>query len=455
MLFVGCASPGAVVSTPTPAPTPVVAQKPTYTVQRGEVTKTLRLTGRATPVKQQDLFFRADGRVREVYVQRGDVVKSGDILARLDEPEKFVAEVAKAELDVEQARYDLEELRASAPLKAAEAQVALVEAELKLVEARGQALGLRFRPDTNDLRVQKARADYAIAEKKLKEAQKDWEQVDQRKETNPRRLIALNALLDALKEATAAQNLLRLLTEDTPTIEIADANANLALAEAKYAAAQEAWERLKDGPDPQELRLAEAKVAEAQARLAIARKDLANIELRAPFDGEVTSISLAAGGAVTAFRTVLTLADPSELEITAFPTPDELSDLGVGQRAELQLNSRPGEELAAEVVQVPFLDLSGEQVEGNHQDQAVHLCLLKAGTPLTLGEVASITIQIETRRDVLWLPVAALRTFQGREFVFLEENGLQRRADVVLGLRSSERVEILEGLQEGQIVVGQ
>jgi RND family efflux transporter MFP subunit len=238
-------------------------------------------------------------------------------------------------------------------------------------------------------------------------------------------------------------------------MDVADADANLALAEAKYAAALASWERLKDGPDPQELRLAEARVTEAEARLAIAQKALENIELRAPFDGEVFSISLSPGGAIPAFRVVLTLVDPSELEITAFPTPEELSDLGVSQQAVLQLNSRPGETAAGELYQVPFLDPSAGQGQENRQDQSVHIRLAEAGIPLTLGEVASITIQIETRQGVLWLPVAALRVFQGKDFVFIEENGVQRRVDVVLGLKSSERVEIVSGIQEGQTVVGQ
>src|SRR5512135_2684236 len=65
--------------TPTPLPTPVVAEKPTYIVQRGPVTKSLEFTGRVGPVKQQDLFFRTDGFVRNVKAERNAQVKSGDL----------------------------------------------------------------------------------------------------------------------------------------------------------------------------------------------------------------------------------------------------------------------------------------------------------------------------------------------------------------------------------------
>ena len=50
--------------TPTPMPTPLVASKPTYQVERGEVVNQLLLRGRIAPVKERELFFQSAGRVR-------------------------------------------------------------------------------------------------------------------------------------------------------------------------------------------------------------------------------------------------------------------------------------------------------------------------------------------------------------------------------------------------------
>jgi multidrug efflux pump subunit AcrA (membrane-fusion protein) len=79
LLMLTACSTGAsdVEPTPTPLPTPVVVEKPIYTVQRGPVTKSLEFTGRVAPVNQQDLFFRTDGFVRNVNVQRNDRVTAG------------------------------------------------------------------------------------------------------------------------------------------------------------------------------------------------------------------------------------------------------------------------------------------------------------------------------------------------------------------------------------------
>jgi multidrug efflux pump subunit AcrA (membrane-fusion protein) len=46
-----------------------------------------------------------------------------------------------------------------------------------------------------------------------------------------------------------------------------------------------------------------------------------------------------------------------------------------------------------------------------------------------------------------------IRTFDNRQFVVVQDGDVQRRVDVKLGVVSDTRVEILEGLAEGQVVV--
>ena len=53
----------------------------------------------------------------------------------------------------------------------------------------------------------------------------------------------------------------------------------------------------------------------------------------------------------------------------------------------------------------------------------------------------------------MWLPPQAVRTFEGRSFVVIQEASAQRRIDVRVGIRSDDRVEILDGLAEGQVII--
>jgi multidrug efflux pump subunit AcrA (membrane-fusion protein) len=72
-----------------------------------------------------------------------------------------------------------------------------------------------------------------------------------------------------------------------------------------------------------------------------------------------------------------------------------------------------------------------------------------------LGDLVRVTVELERKADVLWLPPQALRIFDGRRFALLQDGDVQRRVDVTVGIETPERVEIEDGLEEGQTVVGQ
>ena len=75
---------------------------------------------------------------------------------------------------------------------------------------------------------------------------------------------------------------------------------------------------------------------------------------------------------------------------------------------------------------------------------------------LEIGELATVLIVLEEKTSVLWVPPAAIRSFQGRNFVVVRNpDGTQQRVDVRLGIESEDRVEIEAGLEEGQIIVGE
>lgn len=419
-------------STPTLVPTPVSVEKPTYTVQRGTVTRTAQLNGRVTPVQQQDLFFRSDGFVKEVLVQTGDTVQKGDVLARLDEPERYQADVAAAELAVAQAQLKLEQSQFDAPIQAAEAKKAREKARRELTKYALSALN--YPHVTDELILEKYRTDFALAQQSLTVAQNRYDELSSHPETDLGRADALNTLIQARW-----------------AYHLATINLDLAQGDFDKAAAEvQGWQA--DSPT-REVALATLALADAEASVAVAQKALDAVELRAPFTGQVLSLGIAPGSSIKAFQAVLTLADPTRLEIRAVPAADDLSLLGIGQAAVVRLSSQQEEELPAKITNLPLM--ASFSTETGSQDSTVHFSLNDPSVPLTLGDAATILVTIDTRENVLWLPPAAIRTFQGQDFVFVEGNGVQSRVNVSLGLKSAERIEVLSGLEEGQTVVGQ
>ncbi len=116
--------------TPTSLPTPIIPEKPTYTVQSGTVVRTLEFTGRASPLLEQELFFRADGFVGDVLVEREGWVQAGDVLAEL-EISGLEFQLAQQQLALQAAESNLADSLYLEQIALEQAQIALQQAWLE------------------------------------------------------------------------------------------------------------------------------------------------------------------------------------------------------------------------------------------------------------------------------------------------------------------------------------
>ena len=527
LLLTACG--GGARSTPTPFPTPIVPEKPTYTVQRGAVAKTLEFRGRVSPVTEKELFFRTDGYVEAVHVAQGDLVEEGDLLAELEigdlENQLAQVEVAlqTAELRLSQAEQENADALTEAELNLQRARVQLRQAEQEnadaLAEARAalekaqlaQALGGPAEADTavaqsavdsaqaqleellagpDEQSVEIARLNWELARNALWQAQLERDAVKGRSGVpGYQRDLADAAVGSAQVSARIAELQYELAGKGATgeAIRVAQAAVDQARAQAvaasnnySYTVQLQALEvelaklrvaKLERGVDPllaQEVELAELRLAKLKRgadpllaqEVEKARIDLQRIQgqiedarLVAPFEGRILSLSAREGGLATAFKTALLLGDPGALEVTADLGADKLSQMSVGQAATIRLLNRPEQDWSGHVRQLPYPYGGGAGRQAD-DDTATRITLDDPSVTLEIGELATVIILLEQKDDVLWLPPAAVRSFQGRNFVVIQDGDDQRRADVRLGLESEERIEIVEGVEEGQVVVG-
>lgn len=209
--------------------------------------------------------------------------------------------------------------------------------------------------------------------------------------------------------------------------------------------AQVAVDELTSGVDPQ-LRF---DVARAQKRVDEIKATIAKADLVAPMSGRLVNFAPDPGEPILSNDPVGVVADLSILEVTDDMSPEDLTELSEGMPLLIKRAALPGNVYSGEIASLPA-------PYGLATDDLVHVSFDEQPPPdeFDVGDRMNFTVVIEERDDVLWLPQSAIRQFSGRNFIVVQNEGVQQRVDVRLGLEGDGRVEILEGAEEGQTVIG-
>jgi HlyD family secretion protein len=498
-LLTACAaSPSAQSSEPTPTPRPVQAQleKPTYTVQRGTVVDEIKVSGFVAAVKQQELSFTQNGFLKVLYVDRTDVVTEGQLLAELDLgdlPNQLrQAEVAleqaqlqldrnkaqrefaqrRAQLDLADAQARLNELQRPDPQDVAAAERAVADARAALEETRASASATKTQAE---LALREAANAIPALQVAYKQALEDWNDIKDK--PNDFRHDAVKE--NYLRVEAELRNAENRVTQAQVAYDTARQNEGPAVqkAESALAAAQAELAELTGAPDRDELAAAQRAVQRAQVaveeasqtggdselegRVASATLEveriqgqIANGRLYSPFAGTVSEIGARPGDSVEAYKAIVTVIDDSELELLVESvTSDSANRIGLGQEVAITFSRVPGQTYRGVVTKLPTAATSSAATI--NPDRAFHIDFERPDTALEVGDLAQVIVTLQKVDDALWLPPQAVRAFEGRRFVVVKDGDRQRRQDVRVGIVSQDRVEILEGLNEGDVVVGQ
>ncbi|WP_231571107.1 efflux RND transporter periplasmic adaptor subunit [Gordoniibacillus kamchatkensis] len=205
--------------------------------------------------------------------------------------------------------------------------------------------------------------------------------------------------------------------------------------------------------DPDALKLKLLDVEAAHIQLDSLQQQFEKTKLVSSIDGVVTYIdSLQTGDEITAYRPVVTVSDPTKLQLVyEASVTNDISPVQVGMKAEVKLK---GKTLEGKVVQTPSSApfTSDKQLS---ERNAKRLVISADGIPegVGIGDTADITIPLEKRDDVLIIPRSGLRSYLGRDYVQTLEGDSRREVDVEKGIVSSTEVEIRKGLKEGQKII--
>ncbi|CAG7621521.1 efflux RND transporter periplasmic adaptor subunit [Paenibacillus allorhizosphaerae] len=195
-------------------------------------------------------------------------------------------------------------------------------------------------------------------------------------------------------------------------------------------------------------------------------KTVSDAKLKAPFSGTIVSVYLQKGDTVKAYDAIVTIADLSKLTVAATLSQDDLKRVAIGMEAVVDINAAGQHK--GKVLQLPNPKTDGSSGggggtfpggSGQKPPDSIDNYLLveldsfpqnvNRGTPL------SVSVITQRKEKAVVIPLAALRSYAGRNYVqVVDEQGNKREVDVEVGQQTSTDVEIVKGLTPGQKVVG-
>lgn len=475
----------------------------TEAVRRDRLRITVEADGTVRSNQTAELIWRISGRVGQVNISVGDKVPAGKDLANLKQtslPQSMIlaqAELveaqralddlrssqlqrAQAQQAMEQARQALEDTR-NPQLVQAEAQTSVAEAQ-KAVDVARRDLEIisKLAPRAA---IEQARANLLIAERVLNDTLRNIERINKKLKKPEEDYLFFESrdlykqILDALenkrmrdqRQYDEALDKYNSLLEPPDPLDLAIAQGNLALKDAELRQAQVEAGRVRDGATPGDLAVLEAslrdaerqwlrvkdgpdagEVAAAEARLAAAQAALEQAHITAPFNGTITAVYTKPGDQVNTGDPAFRLDDLSRLLVDAQVSEMNINQIQVGQPVLLTFESVPDQEYHGQVVEVPAVGLTTQNV----LSFKVMVAIDDADARVRPGMTSSVAFVVDDLDDALLVPNRALRFTQGERVVYVLRDGSLVPVPIQLGAASATHTQVLGGeLSEGDQVV--
>ena len=294
-----------------------------------------------------------------------------------------------------------------------------------------------------------ARAKLAGADSAVKAAQAALEGATQNGTQEQRQASAAEIARDKL-ELTQAQRDLDALVKLSATgaaapSEVAAARQRQATAEANlHAAEQSAQSRYSAA----EIARAQASLNEAEANRAAAQQVLVQTSVRAPSAGTIYSLNVSATEFAEQGKLLLQMADLREERVRAYFDEPEIGKLAVGQPIQIKWDAKQGVVWHGHIERIPVTVTS----YGTRNVGEVLIHIDDADGQLLPDTHVTVTDTTSSQANALSIPREALRSENGKTFVYKIDGDELKKTFVVTGAINLTQVAILSGLKDGEMV---
>ena len=388
---------------------PPVSTEQTVPVTQQDLTSKIQASGVVQAERIINLSPEDSGKIAELYIQEGDFVSQGQIIARMTN-RRSQAEVAQYEAALAQAQATLAQQRAGArpeEIAEARARVATVEASINAAQTR------------------------------LQQAQQELSRFERLAQQGAISANELNAYQTTAQESSA----------------------NLVADQRRLEESQAVLTRLENGTRSEEIKQAEAAVAQANAQLTAVQVRFDETIVRAPFDGVITRrfaetgdfVSPATAASSSDGAASTSIAELSSgLEIEAQVPEASIAQLEVGQAVEAHSSAYPDQVFTGEVKLIAPRAIRDNQVTVFR----VKVTLKTGQEQLKSGMNVRLTFVGKPINDALVIPLAAVVTeSDGSTGVYVSQEDGPILKPVQLGTTTGTQVQIIDGLDADEEIL--
>jgi len=437
-------------------PVQTVAAVPAKTMT---LTQNLEVTGDVTTASDTQVGAKTTGRIVSVNVRDGDHVSAGQVVAVQDtvplqaqltqaqagvltaqaglaqaqstltqairnadiNPSRSTASVLSARAALKQAQANLaKELTGARPQERAQAEAALNSAKanmdmnkkqldrIKVLVEQGALAGSQL--DQQEATYESALATYQNAKEAL-----DLLQVGNRQEDIDAAREQVAQADEALRTAEASKKLDPLYMD-----QVAAAKAGVASAK--------------------------ASVLNAQQQVVLARQAISDAVIRAPFAGQISGKPVEAGTIAGPGTTVMRIIGSSGIYFEGNVPSDSIDRVQPGQPVDITVSENGSNTYKGKVAAISPLGSSIGRLF------TIRVQFIGAPGEIRPGMFATGEIQLQAIQDAVVVPIQAIQERDGKQVVYLAEDGKAKRVTVELGLKQGDLQEV-KGLQAGAQVI--
>lgn len=192
-----------------------------------------------------------------------------------------------------------------------------------------------------------------------------------------------------------------------------------------------------------DVQLAELQLQDTQARINDAR-------LISPIDGTIVNINGKEGQFVAAFQPIIRVVDPEDLILECEPGKDS-DQFYTGMVVEIIIK---GETVLGDIVRSPRDSFfSDDPFSQDEEEDTILIEVRNIPEAAAMSDIGRVILTLDKSENAIVLPKNLIHRYAGRTYVNVLDKDLKQEKYVEIGIETSNEVEIVKGLDEGELVI--